>query len=416
MHGLVILGENGQVLRPSILWNDQRTQFQCDKIREIIGQKEFIKKTGNDALPGFTAPKILWVKDNEPDIYGKISHVLLPKDFVRFKLTGSYAMDKADGAGTVLFDLKKRNWAKELLIALDFPEKWFPPTFEGTEVTGELNNSSADLLGLPVGVPVFAGGGDQAAAAVGTGAVKEGIVSISLGTSGVVFASTDLPRIDPEGRLHAFCHAVPGKWHLMGVMLSAAGSLRWFRDTFKSEANFDEITSSLSAIRPGSEGLLFLPYLTGERTPYPDPLAKGAFVGITVRHGFDHFARSVLEGVAFGLSDCFGLLKESGLGNIEQVRITGGGAKSQIWRQIISDVLGLELVTVNSEEGAAFGAGLLAACGAGAFSSVEEACNQAIRVTESVLPGENRKEYEFFYQKYRNLYPSLMENFHQEMQ
>ncbi len=413
MHGLVILDENGNVLRPSILWNDQRTQRQCDNIRKIVGKETFINVTGNDALTGFTAPKILWVKDNEPEIYKKIRHILLPKDFVRYKLTGLFAIDKAGGSGTVLFNLKNRDWSKYLLHELGLTEEWFPETYEGTEMTGELAKSSADLLGLPANIPVFAGGGDQAAAAVGTGAVKEGIVSISLGTSGVVFASTDLPRIEPEGRLHAFCHAVSGKWHLMGVMLSAAGSLRWFRDTFNEKGSFEELTSGLDAIDPGSEGLLFLPYLTGERTPYPDPLAKGAFVGITVRHGFDHFTRAVLEGVAFGLRDCFELLKRSGVETIDQVRITGGGAKNPLWRQIIADVLGLELVTITSEEGAAFGAALLAACGAGMFNSVEEACNCAIRESESVLPGENLELYESCYQKYRRLYPALKDTFHQ---
>ena len=232
MHGLVILDEEGQALRPSILWNDQRTQKQCDEIRSLIGKHEFIQITGNDALTGFTAPKILWVRDEEPGIFAKIKHVLLPKDYLRYKMTGIFAMDRADGAGTILFNLAQRDWSQDLFQKLDLNPDWFPPTFEGTEVTGVLTKAAAEDLGLIEGIPVYGGGGDQAAAAVGTGAVEEGVVSISLGTSGVVFATTDHPFIEPEGRLHAFCHAVPGKWHLMGVMLSAAGSLRWFRDTF----------------------------------------------------------------------------------------------------------------------------------------------------------------------------------------
>ena len=313
MHGLVILDAKGEVIRPAILWNDQRTQKQCDEIRKVIGKSEFIQITGNDALSGFTAPKILWVKEEEPHAYERIKHILLPKDYVRYKMTGKFAVDRAGGAGTILFDLKKRDWSPGLIKALGFKQEWFPPTFEGTQITGTLTKEAAEEVGLIEGTPVFGGGGDQAAAAVGTGAVEEGIVSISLGTSGVVFATTDLPFIDPQGRYHAFCHAVPDKWHMMGVMLSAAGSLRWFRDTFKKEANFDELTAGVKNIHPGSDGLLFMPYLTGERAPYPDPLARGGFVGITVRHTFDHFTRAVLEGVAFGLKDSFILMKNAGL-------------------------------------------------------------------------------------------------------
>ena len=262
------------------------------------------------------------------------------------------------------------------------------------------------------GIPVFGGGGDQAAAAVGTGAVEEGVVSISLGTSGVVFATVDSPFMDPEGRLHAFCHAVPNKWHLMGVMLSAAGSLRWFKDTFKKELDYDELAAGARNIPPGSDGLLFLPYLTGERTPYPDPLARGGFIGITIQHTFEHFCRSVLEGVAFGLKDSFELMKKVGLKNITQVRVTGGGVKSAVWRQIIADILNVEIVTVNSKEGAAFGAALLAATGAGIYESVEQACQKTIKITEKVAPSEAYSVYEEYYSVYRSLYPSLKETFH----
>lgn len=412
MHGLVILDENGTVLRPAILWNDQRTQKQCDEIRNVIGKREFVQITGNDALTGFTAPKILWVKEEEPQIFEKIKHILLPMDFIRYKLTEEFAMDRAGGSGTILFDLKERNWSFDLIRKLGFNPDWFPPTFEGTQVTGLLTKKAAEEVGLMEGIPVFGGGGDQAASAVGTGAVKEGIISISLGTSGVIFATSDSPFIEPDGRLHAFCHAVPKKWHLMGVMLSAAGSLRWFKDTFRKETDFDNLVAEAEHITPGSDGLLFLPYLTGERTPYPDPLARGGFIGITVRHTMQHFTRAVLEGVAFGLRDIFELMREAGLQNIDQVRITGGGSKSLLWRQIIADILNTEIVTINSEEGAAFGAALLAATGAGIFESVEQACSNTIMVRDRVIPGTASEIYNNIYSDYHLLYPSLKDIFH----
>lgn len=412
MHGLVLLDKHGNVLRPSILWNDQRTQAQCDEIHQRIGKEKFIQITGNVALTGFTAPKILWVKQNEPDVYAKAAHVLLPKDYVRYKLTGVYAMDKADGAGTVLMDLKARDWSDEVLAALDIPREWMPPLYEGPQVTGHLSVEAAEATGLQAGTPVMAGGGDQAAQAVGVGAISEGIVALTLGTSGVVFATANGAFIEPEGRLHAFCHSVPGKWHLMGVMLSAAGSLRWYRDTFAPLHSYDELLAPVANIPCGSDGLLFLPYLTGERTPHPDPLARGAFVGLTVRHGLAHMTRAVLEGVAFGLRDSFELMKSSGLGEITQVRVSGGGAKSPLWRQILADVFGCELVTVNTTEGAAYGAALLAAVGAGQFSSVEEACETAVKVTGSTLPDDKRvKAYDAIYPLYRELYPALTSTF-----
>jgi len=412
MHGLVLLDKDGNVLRPSILWNDQRTQSQCDEIHQRIGKEKFIQITGNVALTGFTAPKILWVKQNEPEIYARAAHVLLPKDYVRYKLTGAYAMDKADGAGTVLMDLKARDWSDEVLAALDIPRSWMPPLYEGPQVTGHLTVESAGATGLRAGTPVMAGGGDQAAQAVGVGAISEGIVALTLGTSGVVFATADGAFIEPEGRLHAFCHSVPGKWHLMGVMLSAAGSLRWYRDTFAPGVGFDELLAPAAEIPPGSDGLLFLPYLTGERTPHPDPLARGAFVGLTVRHGLAHCTRAVLEGVAFGLRDGFELMKSAGLGEITQVRVSGGGAKSPLWRGILADVFGCELVTVNTTEGAAYGAALLAAVGAGQFSSVEAACEMAVQVTGSTLPDDKRVQaYEQIYPLYRELYPALTSTF-----
>ncbi len=411
MHGLVLLDEKGDVLRPAILWNDQRTASQCDSIRLKLGRENLIRITGNDALTGFTAPKILWVQENEPEIWKRARHILLPKDYVRYKLTGKFMMDRADGAGTILFDLAKRDWSPEVLSALDIPAELLPPTCEGTDVTGELSSSVASELGLPAGIPIFGGGGDQAASAVGTGAVRAGVVSVSLGTSGVVFATTDSPSIEPEGRLHAFCHSVPGKWHLMGVMLSAAGSLRWHRDTFSPNTDYDTLLKPAESIPAGSDGLLFLPYLTGERTPHPDPLARGAFVGLTVRHSLAHLTRSVLEGVSFGLRDSFELMKSSGLKNATQVRVTGGGARSPLWRQILADILQAEVVTVNTAEGAAYGAALLAATGAGAFQNVQSACDATIQITGSVKPGKDVAEYERLYPLYRGLYPALTSTF-----
>src|ERR1700752_456111 len=323
MHGLVLLDEAGSVLRPAILWNDQRTQSQCDEIHARIGKEKFIQITGNVALTGFTAPKILWVKENEPDVFAKAKHVLLPKDYIRYKLTGQYAMDKADGAGTVLFDLKVRDWSDEVLSALDIPRAWMPKTFEGPEFTGHVTKEAAAITGLKAGTPVAAGGGDQAAQAVGVGAVEPGIVGLTVGTSGVVFATTPSALIEPEGRLHAFCHAVPGMWHFMGVMLSAAGSLQWYRDSLAAEMSFDDLLKEAEIVPAGSEGLFFLPYLSGERTPHPNPLARGAFIGLTLRHSRAHMTRAVLEGVAFGLKDSFTLIQNAGLGTITQVRASG---------------------------------------------------------------------------------------------
>jgi xylulokinase len=411
MHGLVLLDDQGEVLRPAILWNDQRTGPQCDTIRARLGKDQLIQITGNDALTGFTAPKILWVQEEEPEIYAKARHILLPKDYIRYKLTGKFAIDKAGGAGTILFDLKTRTWSPTVLNALDVPADWLPPTFEGSEVTGQINAEAAAETGLAAGTPVVGGGGDQAAQAVGVGAVEPGIIALTLGTSGVVFATTEAPLVQPEGRLHAFCHAVPGLWHFMGVMLSAAGSLQWYRDTLAAGVDFDDLVNEAADAPPGSEGLLFLPYLTGERTPHPDPLARGAWVGLTVRHKRPHITRSVLEGVAFGIKDSFTLIQEAGLGAIRQVRISGGGAKSPLWTQIMADVLGVELVTVNTTEGAAYGAALLAGVGAGLYSDVASACRSMIQITGGTAPSDQSGAYPAYYKQYRALYPALSGEF-----
>jgi xylulokinase len=412
MHGLVLLDEAGEILRPAILWNDQRTQAECDEIHARIGKERFIQISGNVALTGFTAPKILWVQKHEPGVYAKAQHVLLPKDYIRFKLTGEYAMDKADGAGTVLFDLKSRDWSDEVLETLGIDPSWMPPTFEGPQFAGRITSEAAAATGLKEGTPVAAGGGDQAAQAVGVGAVEPGIVGLTVGTSGVVFATTPSALIEPEGRLHAFCHAVPGMWHFMGVMLSAAGSLQWYRDTLVPTVSFDDLLKEAEMIPAGCEGLQFLPYLSGERTPHPDPLARGAFIGLTIRHGRAHMTRAVLEGVSFGLKDSFTLIQNAGLGEIKQVRASGGGTKGALWRQIMASVLDAELVTVNTSEGAAFGAALLAGVGAGAWSDVPSACQAAIKITGSTNPDLAQSEaYRKAYSLYRELYPALKPSF-----
>ncbi len=413
MHGLTLLDRQGQVLRPAILWNDGRTAAQCDEMRARLGKERLIAITGNDALTGFTAPKILWVREHEPEVYGRVAHILLPKDYVRYRLTGGYAVDCADGAGMILMDIKKRAWSGEVLEALQIPAGWLPQVFEGPQVTGTITAEAAQLTGLKAGTPVVGGGGDQAAGAVGVGAVQPGVVSLALGTSGVVFASTPSPLIEPQGRLHAFCHAVPGRWHLMGVMLSAAGSLRWYRDTFHPGQDYDSLLAPASAIPAGCEGLLFLPYLTGERTPYPDPLARGAFAGLTIRHTQAHLVRAVLEGVAFGLRDSFELMKQAGQKEIRQVRVSGGGARSPLWRQILADVLGAELVTVNTTEGAAYGSALLAGVGAGLWPDVDAACQATVRLTGATVPQPGEQAaYEKYYALYRQLYPALKEISH----
>jgi len=412
MHGLVALDAEDRVLRPAILWNDQRTGAECDRIRELVGRERLIAITGNDALPGFTAPKILWVRDHEPEVWTRIAHVLLPKDLVRLRLTGERAVDRADGAGTILFDLAARDWSAEILDALGIDPGWLPTTFEGPAVTGSITEDAAELTGLRAGTPVVAGGGDQAAAAVGVGSVEPGVSSLSLGTSGVVFTTTEDPTVEPQGRLHAFCHSVPERWHLMGVMLSAAGSLRWYRDALAPGVGFDDLVGEAAAVPAGCGGLLFLPYLTGERTPHPDPLARAAFVGLTVSHTRAELTRAVLEGVAFGLRDSLELLRGIGVEPPGEIRATGGGIRSALWRQILADVLGAAIVTTSTAEGAAQGAATLAAVGAGWFESVQDACRALVRVGDPTQPSPDAGAYVEAYARYRELYPALAPTFH----
>ncbi len=403
MHGLVCLDAAGNVLRPAMLWNDQRTQAECDWITQTIGAKRLIQLTGNRALTGFTAPKILWVRNHEPDTYAQIAHILLPKDYIRFKLTGDYHTDLAGAAGTLLLNVQKRQWATEVIDALDIPAAWLPNVHEGTQVTGVVSKQTAEITGLPSGIPVVGGGGDQAAQAVGVGAIQPGVVALTLGTSGVVFATLSDYAYEPEGRLHAFCHALPGQYHFMGVMLSAAGSLQWYRDTIAPSVDFDTLLEEAATIPAGADGLYFLPYLTGERTPHADPLARGAFIGLTSRHTRAHLTRAVLEGVAFGLRDSFELIGQAS--HIEEIRVSGGGARSNVWLQILANILEQPLKSVDALEGAAYGAALLAGMGVGVWAKVEH----LIQTGSPINP--DGTDYSAAYQTYRSLYPVLKDTF-----
>ena len=397
MHGLVCLGQDGRPLRPAILWNDQRTAAECAEIEERVGLERLIGLTGNRALPGFTAPKLLWLRKNERDVYERIAHVLLPKDYVRLRLTGERATDVADASGTLLFDVAGRRWSEEVLAALELPADWLPRALESPDVSGE----TAD------GVPVAAGAGDQAAGALGVGVDHPGPLSVVLGTSGVVFVALPAFAADPEARVHAFCHAVPGGWHAMGVMLSAAGSLRWFRDALAPGADYASLVAEAERWPPGAEGAVFLPYLGGERTPHADPGARGAFTGLTLRHDRGALVRALLEGVAYGLRDSLELL--TGLGpRPEAGRVSGGGARSELWLGIVSSVLGVSLERTAVEEGAAYGAALLAGVAGGVFADVHEAVRACIRVRGVVEPDPAwGRAYAAGYERFRSLYPAL---------
>lgn len=413
MHGLVMLDDHGDVLRPAILWNDQRTQAQCDQITQTIGFERLIELTGNRALTGFTAPKILWVREHEPEVYARCAHVLLPKDYIRYRLTGDYATDLADASGMSLVDVARRKWSDEVIDALGIPSNWLPRLYEGTAITGTVSAECAASTGLQPGTPVIAGGGDQAAGAVGMGCVTPDKIGVTVGTSGVVFAPLERYAFEPQGRLHAFCHAVPGMWHFMGVMLSAAGSLQWYRDALAPDTPFHDLLEGAAQIPAGSDGLFFLPYLTGERTPHPNPDARGAFIGLTSRHTRDHMTRAVLEGVAFGLKDSFTLIANAGLPAKFQVQISGGGAKSPIWQQIIADILNTPLVNVSTTEAGALGAAVLAMVGASAYPSVEAACEATIQTSSTVEPSHNAPAYPAYYSIYQTLYGSLQQPFHE---
>jgi len=397
MHGLVCLDERDRVLRPAILWNDQRTSAECAEIEARIGLERLIQLTGNRALTGFTAPKLLWLQRHEPDVYSRIAHVLLPKDYVRLRLTGERAIDVSDASGTLLFDVGHRRWSEEVTDALEVPMSWLPRALESPEVSGKTAQ----------GVPVAAGAGDQAAGALGVGVDRPGPLSVVLGTSGVVFAALPTFAADPLARVHVFCHAVPGAWHAMGVMLSAAGSLQWFRDVVAAGVPFADLDGQAASWAPGAEGLSFLPYLAGERTPHADPDARAAFVGLSLRHDRGAMVRAVMEGVAYALRDSLNLLTELGV-KAERGRASGGGARSRLWLRIVASTLGLPLELTAVEEGSAYGAALLGGVAGGVFADVHEAVEACVRVREVVEPEPAWEDvYSGGYQRFRELYPAL---------
>jgi len=405
MHGLVVLDEAGSVIRPAILWNDQRTASECAEIEDRIGLDRLIGMTGNRALPGFTAPKLLWLRRHEPEAYARIARVMLPKDYVRLGLTGAWAIDASDASGTLLLDVARRDWSAEVVDALELPREWLPPVLESPEVSGRVTNGRGDALAP--GIPVAAGAGDQPAAAVGVGATRPGTLSVVLGTSGVVLAPLPAYAHDAEARVHAFCHARPGTWQAMGVMLSAAGSLQWLHDTIAKDVPFDALVAEAERWPPGAEGLLFLPYLAGERTPHADPDARGAFVGLELRHDRGALVRAVLEGVAFGLADSLDLLRSLGV-DAATARVSGGGARSRLWLRIVASVLGVPLELTESEEGSALGAALLGGVAGGVFADVDDAVDRCVRVTSTVEPDPAWHEaYRSAHERYRALYPAL---------
>ena len=411
MHGLVLLGAKGDVLRPCIMWNDQRSAPQCKVMTERIGATRVLELTGNPILPGFTAPKIAWVQEHEPAIFSRIATVLLPKDYIRYRLTGQYLSEVSDASGTSLFDVARRTWSAEMLRAFKVKRPWLPEVTESPVPSAQVSAAAARVTGLLEGTLVVGGAGDQAAGAVGTGAISDGIISVVIGTSGVVFAACREYQREPRGLLHAFCHAAPGMWHLMGVMLAAGGSLRWCRDVlFKESDPYHRLNAAAARAPAGSAGLLFLPYLSGERTPYPDPDARGVFFGLNLKHTREHLTRAVLEGVSFGLRDSLELIMNLRV-PVRQIRLVGGGARSPLWRQILADILEQPVFTVNHAQGAAFGAALLAGVGAGIFVSVEDACTKTIQATEAAAPGQDAETYRRYYPRYRALYAALKDEF-----
>jgi xylulokinase len=407
MHGSVFLDADDDVVRPALLWCDQRTSKQCTEITEKIGAQRLIELVCNPAVTGFTLPKLLWVRENEPENWARVKTILLPKDYIRLRLSGDKASDVADSSGTLLFDVQNRRWSDEMLSELDIDRALLPDVFESTEVTGKVSKSGAEATGLLEGTPVIAGAGDNAAGAIGMGIVRPGTISATIGTSGVVFIVTDRPKLDLKGRAHTLCHAIPGRWHMTGVTLGAGLSLKWFRDTFGGGADFQQLDAEAANVPSGSEGAIWLPYLMGERTPHLDPQARAAFVGLTASHTRGHAARAVMEGVAFSLRDSFEIFRELGA-PMESVRLGGGGAQSKLWRQIQADVYGRAVETIEADEGAAFGAAILAGVGVGAWNSVDEACDTAIRVAGRIEPNPISVEVlDKNYQAYKLLYSAL---------
>ncbi len=407
MHGLVLLDAAGEVLRPALIWCDQRTEEECRAITERVGAKRLIELTANPALTGFTLPKIWWVRAHEPEIWSRVRSIMLPKDYVRFKLTGALATDVADASGTLLFDVVNRRWSAEMLQASDLRAEILPEVLESPVVSGRVSKDGAAASGLREGTPVVAGAGDQAAGAVGMGIVEPGNVSATIGTSGVVFAATSKPVVEPKGRIHTFCHAIPGRWHVMGVTQGAGLSLRWFRDQFGGGASYDALMKEAAEASAGADGLLWAPYLMGERTPHLDSNARGALVGLTAQHTRAHVIRAILEGVSFSLLDTFTIFQELSV-PVKSIRLGGGGARSSLWQQIQADIYGMPVDLVVAEEGAAYGAAMLAGAGAGVWGSVEAACETAVHVAKRVEPiGGNVALMNRRYEEYRKLYPAL---------
>ena len=422
MHGSVFLDSDNKVVRRAILWNDQRTAAECQEIEQRAGgRKQLIEMVANPALTGFTAPKILWLRNHEPKNFARTRKILLPKDEIRRRLTGEYATEVSDASGMLLLDVARRNWSAELLSRLELDADLFGTVYESEQVTGNLTPEAARLLGLSTECVVVGGAGDCAAGAVGNGIVERGVLSTSIGTSGVMFIHSDEVKIDPEGRIHTFCHAVNGKWHMMGVTLAAGGSFQWFRNELckadvalakrQKRDVYDLLTEEAAATSQGAEGLLFLPYLSGERTPHADPDARGCFVGLTMAHTRGHLIRAIMEGVAYSMRDSLDIFEQLGV-PIRQIRASGGGSRSPQWRQIQADVFGRKVVTINSEEGPAYGVALLAAVGAGAFKNVREACKATIRVvSETPADRKAKRYYDRAFPVYQQLYRSLKDDF-----
>jgi len=407
MHGLVILDRENKVIRPALIWCDQRSQSQVDAINRAVGTANVLSYTANPVLTGFTLPKLLWVRDNEPDLYERVAKMLLPKDYVRFRLTGEFATEVSDASGTALFDVVRREWSTHMMEALGLDTAILPKCYESVEVSGAISSTAAALTGLVAGTPVVGGGGDQASSAVGNGIVESGIVSCTLGTSGVVFAHMDQVAYDPSGRVHTFCHAVPGKWHVMGVTQGAGLSLQWLRNQLAPGTDYSALTAEAAKAPPGAQGLFWLPYLMGERTPHLDATARGGWIGLTAKHTRADLIRSVIEGVSYSQKDCLDIIERLGV-MVSSVRVSGGGGKSPFWRQVLSDVLAKPVVTLETQEGSAFGAALLALVGTGVYPSVPEVCRHAIRETDSVMPsGAESDFYQSGHSLYASLYPAL---------
>ena len=407
MHGLVILDATNQVIRPALIWCDQRSQPQVDWINQAAGKETVLRCTANPVLTGFTLPKLLWVRDHEPQFFERVKKVLLPKDFVRHHLTGEFASDVSDASGTALFDVVQRRWSFDLVDRLGLDRSILPRVYESSEITGAVTAEAARHTGLEPGTPVAGGGGDQASSAVGNGIVAPGVVSCTIGTSGVVFAHSEQPHYDPAGRVHTFCHAVRGAWHVMGVTQGAGLSLQWFRNQLAPGVDYDVLTAEAATAPAGSQGLYWLPYLMGERTPHLDAMARGGWLGLTAKHTRADLIRSLLEGVSYSQKDCLDIIEGMGV-TVESVRVSGGGARSPFWRQMLADVFGKPVVTLATQEGSAYGAALLALVGTGAYSSVPEVCKAVIREVESVSPRPREADiYAAGHRVYRSLYPAL---------